>query len=452
MEVISSYNCKITNGKDIFKPTIEIYRRAITYLIEVVNDEYAHYINLTIKEKVNYTEKLVHMTEDNPCPKYSDFDKLFYKFPSYLRRDAISQAVGIVSSYRSNLANYEAERYNAISNGKRFKKKPPKLQLKHYKCPTLFKGNMFERISDNKVMIKIFHRNDWVWFDCNLRQQDVKYILSRVKTIANVKELSPTLCGSNRKYYLKFSFKRKVYLPKPKLKEQVIVSVDLGMNNTAVCSAMNVKGTVLGRLFINQPKEKDRQRHLLNKVCKAQYQSGKHAKIKSLWRKINNLNTQIANDTVNKIISFAIKYGASCIVFEYLGKMPKFKGKKNKRLRMQKQLWIYRRIQNKVYDKAHFLGIRVRHINPRNTSALAYDGSGRVTRNTKNHSICTFKNGKQYNCDLSASYNIGARYFINEILQSSTEKKRSELEAKVPEVLVRTNCVLSTLISVAKAL
>jgi IS605 OrfB family transposase len=171
-----------------------------------------------------------------------------------------------------------------------------------------------------------------------------------------------------------------------------------------------------------------------------------------LWRKINNLNTQIANDTVNKIISFAIEYGASCIVFEHLGKMPKFKGKKNKRLRMQKQLWIYRRIQNKVYDKAHFLGIRVRHVNPRNTSALAYDGSGRVTRNAKNHSICTFKNGKQYNCDLSASYNIGARYFINEILQSSTTKKRSELEAKVPEVLVRTNCVLSTLISVAKAL
>lgn len=453
MEVISSYNCKITNGKDVFKPTIDVFRKAVSFIIDVVNTEWTIYIPLTAKERINFTEKLIHATKDNPEPAYCEFDRKFYKFPSYLRREAISQAVGIVSSYRSNLVNYEVEKYNRISNGKSFRKKPPKLQMNHFKCPTLFKGNMFERISDNEVKIKIFHKNDWIWFDCRLRQQDVNYILKRVKNITDIAEMSPVLCNGNRKCFLKFSFKRKVKLPKIKIKEQIIIGVDLGMNTTAVCSAVKSDGTILDRLFINQPKEKDRQRHLLNKICKVQYESGRNAKIISLWRKINNLNTQIANDTVNKILNFAVKNNACCIVFEHLLKISKFKskGKNNKRLRMQKQLWIYRKIQHKVGDKAHFIGMRIRSVNPRNTSALAFDGSGKVKRNNKNHSLCVFKTGKQYNCDLNASYNIGARYFIREILESSTARQKSELEVKVPEILDRTKSVLSTLISIAKA-
>ncbi|MGN0005305.1 MAG: hypothetical protein ACI37Z_04985 [Candidatus Gastranaerophilaceae bacterium] len=46
------------------------------------------------------------------------------------------------------------------------------------------------------------------------------------------------------------------------------------------------------------------------------------------------------------------------------------------------------------------------------TSKLAYDGTGRVLRgkygNHNTYELCTFITGKIYNCDLSASYNIGA--------------------------------------------
>ena len=52
---------------------------------------------------------------------------------------------------------------------------------------------------------------------------------------------------------------------------------------------------IIDRLFINQSKEKDLQRHLLNKTCKMQQVSGYNTKMKGLWRKINNLNTQISN-------------------------------------------------------------------------------------------------------------------------------------------------------------
>ena len=51
----------------------------------------------------------------------------------------------------------------------------------------------------------------------------------------------------------------------------------------------------------------------------------------------------------------------------------------------------------------------------------------------------------RYNCDLSASYNIGARYFIRELLKPLPETERSLLEAKVPSVKRRTSCVYADL-------
>ena len=72
-------------------------------------------------------------------------------------------------------------------------------------------------------------------------------------------------------------------------------------------------------------------------------------------------------------------------------------------------------------------------------------GSGQVSRDPQNHSLCTFRTGKRYHCDLSASYNIGARYFIRELLKPLPETERSLLEAKVPSVKRRTSCVYADL-------
>ena len=70
----------------------------------------------------------------------------------------------------------------------------------------------------------------------------------------------------------------------------------------------------------------------------------------------------------------------------------------------------------------------------------------KIDRDIQDHRLCTFQNGKRYNCDLSASYNIGARYFIREILKPLPETERSLLEAKVPAVKRRTSCVYADLI------
>jgi hypothetical protein len=42
----------------------------------------------------------------------------------------------------------------------------------------------------------------------------------------------------------------------------------------------------------------------------------------------------------------------------------------------------------------------------------AFDGSGVVKRGKANYELATFKSGKQYNCDLNATYNIAAKYWL----------------------------------------
>ena len=95
--------------------------------------------------------------------------------------------------------------------------------------------------------------------------------------------------------------------------------------------------------------------------------------------------------------------------------------------------------------------MRISRICPWGTSKYAYDGSGAVLRGEdggfQTYGLCKFKNGKTYNCDLSASYNIGARYFIRGLLKSEPERVRLQLETKVPEACKRSTCTFSTLIS-----
>jgi len=55
------------------------------------------------------------------------------------------------------------------------------------------------------------------------------------------------------------------------------------------------------------------------------------------------------------------------------------------------------------------------------------------------------ENAKNAEGGLSASYNIGARYFIREILKPLPATERSLLEAKVPAVKRRTSCVYADL-------
>ena len=126
-------------------------------------------------------------------------------------------------------------------------------------------------------------------------------------------------------------------------------------------------------------------------------------------------------------------------------------------------------IQDMVEHKAHRNLIRISRVCAWGTSRLAFDGSGEILRgrvNLTNDELaaliametkdrkkakgrpethcgqerCTFLNGKEYNCDLSASYNIGARYFLREWC-----KVTPGLEETLPKTTQRTYANLKAL-------
>ena len=436
---VVSYNVEVINNtnklRHIVANTLALYNSALNYVCDVVLKHYDEINELNNLEGRMYLEHLIHNTKNN-IAKY-DFDSIYYKLPSYLLRDIESKAIGHIFSYKSNLDNYKKERYNKISNGKKFKKLEPSLA----KCnllPSFYKGNMYKMISDNKIALKIYEDNDWKYEEFKLKKNDLKYINK-----INGKRYNPEIKIIGKKIYIKFTFEiEDLKLQDKELNKRIICGVDLGVNNDATISIMNYEGTILGRHFINT-NNKDLMNHLLNKKRKIQRNSGNYKYLRNLHinNKINSINENIVNHTVNQIIKICLSYGVDVIVFENL--RHKFKrAKRSFRARLHR--WRKIAIYNKAYEMAHRNGIRVSTVNPNGTSRYAYDGSGLVERDNDNYSICKFVSGKTYNCDLSASYNIAARYYIRETLKPLDVNSRSELETKASLALSGTKLTYNT--------
>ena len=437
---VVSYNVEVINNtnklRHIVANTLALYNSALNYVCDVVLKHYDELNKLNNLEGRMYLEHLIHNTKNN-IAKY-DFDSRYYKLPCYLLRDIEAKAIGHIFSYKSNLDNYKKERYNKISNGKKFKKREPRLS----KCnllPSFYKGNMYKMISDNKIALKIYEDNDWKYEEFKLKKNDLKYINK-----INGKRYNPEIKIIGKKIYIKFTFEiEDVKLQNKELNKRIICGVDLGVNNDATISIMNYEGTILGRHFINT-NNKDLMNHLLNKKRKIQRNSGNYKYLRNLHinNKINSINENIVNHTVNQIIKICISYGVDVIVFENL--RHKFKRAKKRSFRARLHRWRKIAVYNKAYEMAHRNGIRVSTVNPNGTSRYAYDGSGLVERDNDNYSICKFVSGKIYNCDLSASYNIAARYYIRETLKPLDVNSRSELETKASLALSGTKLTYNT--------
>jgi IS605 OrfB family transposase len=431
MNHTSSYSIEFKNNLRAVKNTVLLYRKAVEYLTVPVKD---HYEKLEKIKGANYQqqyiEHLVHSTKNHKA--VYDFDKQFYKFPSYFRRSAITHAIGAVSSYMSNHKLWK-------ENG--CKGSEPKLGTDMNICPCFFHKNMFLWKEDGKALIKVYTDNDWVWKEITLKKTDLKYFRKRINENPFCSVSSPVIERKQKgHYFLRFTLTEKVELSSSALSERLICSVDLGLNTDAVCSVMNVHGTVLARRFISCAREKDSVHNALHRISVFQKLHGSHDTGR-LWSIAKRRNENHAKLIAHHIAAFAKENHCDVIVFEHLDTKGKKRGSKKQKL----SLWRHRDIQKTAESLAHKHGMKISHVNAWNTSKLAYDGSGYVKRGKAvkdgtSYSMCQFESGKMYNCDLNASYNIGARYFIREL-----HKELPGLMAEVPEIGSGTRRVLADL-------
>jgi IS605 OrfB family transposase len=392
--------------------TVEEYRRYLNPLVIAINAQWCNLADLTSKERVNVVEKMIHKTTDNPNPKHKYFQSVigkypsFRKFPSYLRRAAIADAIGIVSSFQS--------RYYEWQSGVRKHRtaKPPRLQAMCKTYPALYKGQQVRYgLNYQTVDMKVWSGTDWIWIN-NLKINHTG--LSRHLIDGNEIQ-SPALVVSKNKCQLSMPVQIKKV---DREDSDFVCSIDMGINNAATLAIVGKNGTVKARKFINPARDIDRrnQRRMMIKKKSQETTNITKQKLpngfcKGLYRKSSNINLEISRQVMRRIVEFAKTHNVKMIVFENLSGWKAKAGKKGSLQKQKFHLWCHCKIVELTQQRWNELGGKVVFINPKYTSAYAFDGSGKVTRSKVNYSLAVFKNGKQYNADLSASYNIGARYW-----------------------------------------
>ncbi len=373
--------------------TVDEYRAYCKALSYVVMGHWPELV--AAKSFCAAVERLIHRTQKHPNPKYGYFEKRFYKFPSYLRRAAIEFVKGQVSSFLT--------RYRAWQAGIRPRRdaKPPTFNPAAGCYPALYQGQLVKFSPDLSVAeIKVWNGSDWVWVSVSVGGLRRRHLMGE--------RLSPQLIVNDRNCHLSVPFK----LKPPNWESDGVCAVDVGINTLATASIVCPDGTVLARKFIHPASDidrRDKQARIIR--CKARKTKTLHRGFaKTPYRRARGINANIAQQVSRQIVDFALEHGASTIVFEDLkGWRPKG-GRKRSSLKQKFHGWLHRRLVTLTEQKFQEEGGKTQYVYARGTSSWAFDGSGKVQRSKRQYELAKFANGKQYSCDLSASYNIAARY------------------------------------------
>ena len=331
MKILSSYAMKLSGDLKSLENSIAIYREALRFVIPIVDK---HWNELKDFEYANqcmaYVEQLIHSTNRNEA--LYDFDMEFPKFPSYLRRAVINRALGIVSSYRSNLENWEKGRKGQI----------PKLSLTHFTYPAYYKGNLFRNFDPihQTIELKVFKNGDWVYKVYQLKTSDCNYYQTY---LTGKKQNVPIIQKKGRRFYATFSYEEETTLI-PEESIDKICAVDLGLGTDATCSIMDKNGTVYARKFISFSEEHDRLYTQLGRIKRNQKRGSRHNK--TLWRKVAGISKDIADKTVKAIFDFGNENGVDVFVLECLD----FRGKN---VIKRAHFWRYKRIYRLLSQKVH---------------------------------------------------------------------------------------------------
>ena len=401
----------------LLNETVKVYRRACRYLVGIIYTHWPELGELTTDQWTPAVEKLMHQTRSRPNIKYPQFNKTFYKFPSYLRRAAIAFSAGQVSSFVTRYQEWQS------GNRKRKDAKPPRLNADTGCYPSLYKGQCYKLHGYKQVEIKVFNGSDWIWTSVQIAT------LRQRHQITTNKMMSPALIVNDKGFYLSVPFTCKPEKRKP---EGNVTAVDLGINTTATIAVVTHSGTVIHREFVHPGRDIDRRDKRLKSVSRRARQTmGKGGKLHKgfcsrTYEKCQRINHQIGHIVSKRILEIAEQFNSEAIVFENLKGWKPRGGKKRSNLRQRFHGWLKSKIRNFTEMKWTELGGKVIEVVAAYTSKLAYDGSGTVRRDSRNYSLATFPSAKRFNADLNGAYNIGARGVLKLVRRNSNEGRKAQ--------------------------
>jgi len=401
MKMIRSDRLKINTSAEqrkVLGDTLSVYRKYVRDLMVMVNARWRHFQHTQGNEVVKVVESMIHPTSARPCVKYTHFHKNYYKFPSYLRRVAIMDAVGQVRSFHT--------RYNDWLDAG-MKKMPPKLTVSTHTFPSLYKGQCVKFSEDNKTaFIKVWYNSDWMWQAFRLS--------GKSRFLGKGKAMSPLLTLKGKQWALSTPVKLDIPLKSKTDFSGYVLAVDIGIKTSAVCAVVDKFGTVVHRAFFDRT-DKDRTHHIMQRIRKKARKATRHGnKLDTVFcskyhRILRNLNDNQAHQISRQIVNLAHEYQCDAIVIENLKYWRPKAGRKRSTMKMRFHTWFKSSLVERIESKSIEIGIRTLSIYARGTSSYAYDGTGKVSRDKDNYTNAKFSTGKRYNADLNASYNIATR-------------------------------------------
>ena len=414
--------------REDIRRTIAFYRRAVRMAATVAMTHWDELAPLRSKERQMALEAMFHATKDRPRVRYPVFDKAIGKMPSYLRRAALSSALGVVSSFLSNYSNF----LDGEIGGKPRKigARPPRLGYANV-YPSLYGGNMIlagDKLKE--VRVKLLSADGQWRFSAPMR------LHGRMKRLPHRLDQAPSLIMIGEKVRLSCPVEVRPpnYLTNKAIAQGAyrVCAIDVGINTAATVAIVDTTGTVIARRFFSHGRHNDQRDRLAAEISRRIKQSGGLPKGKpfcsALHRRIAGLNLDAARGMAAQIAAFAREHDVKAIVVEDLkGWRPKGPSRAQ---RKRFHRFLHRKLIDAVQMKAQELGMRMIEIHARGTSRWAYDGSGKVVRSKENAQLARFKSGKRYNADLNGASNIAARGLATILNVKPCEAIRAALQNK----------------------
>lgn len=404
MKIIRSDRLNINTSaqqRHVLRQTLSLYQTYVRDLMLLINTRWRTMQHYQGNDIIQAVEHLTHPTSKRPSVKHHYFKNRYYKFPSYLRRVAIMDAAGQVSSFQTRYDQW-------LDNG--LKGRPPSLTVATSTFPSLYKGQCIKFSNDSRTaFIKVFFNNDWIWQAFKLSGSS--------RFMGKGKSLSPLLTVKGKQWSLSLPSKLDIELKEKADFSGRILAVDVGINTAAVCAVVDKTGTVAHRAFFDRA-DKDRSHYLIQRIRSTAAKATRHGNklpkgfCNQDHRRLRQLNNNEAHQISRRIVEMAKLWNCDAVVVENLkGWKPKA-GRKRSNLKQKFHRWFKARLCDHIKCKAIEHGIRTIPVYARGTSSFAYDGSGKLRRSSANAALATFASGKQYNADLNAAYNIATRGII----------------------------------------
>ena len=422
MKVVKTVLLKVYEAnkekREALERTFSLYADILVFYLNVIRKAGIYrVVSLKKEQALTFLESITISTKAHPNPQFPIEEKIKAPVQTNLRRSAINKAYGMVKSYVSNLKNWHKEG-KELGYNKPTYPDPKNFSFTYYATDVELQ-DIFLR--DGKefhfVRLKVLSESG----EYSKKNYPVKVYKRVFELMDNgyVPKNTATLIKRDKDFYLAVTLEKTVKRKKKPQKPKIVIIVDLNVERNLACIGVfeidwKKRESKLKKIhFVNGEllrlvRKRD---YLLHQVRIKQRQTGRsptREDNKKLWKKINNLNRDIALKTAREIAKIAKEYENVIVVFERLKGLRGRKKKRSKRLNRKLSYWLRKKIGDRVQEISIAEGFKIDFVYPRWTSKRCSFCGARGERFSPCGSTALFKCpvcGYMVNADVNAVFN-----------------------------------------------